>query len=390
MSRVYHFHGGINPGFFGGRIATEGGVFAMVAPPNPYRCPPGPYERISMVAWHLKNNNPTAKILVLDPKENFSKQGLFQEGWNTHYAGMIERIGPDFGGANVSVDPDAMTVDIDGDVQSVDVCNVIPAQKAGAICDAAGLTDGRWAPVLPDTMQSRMDENVYILGDSTMQGDMPKSGFSANSQDLRGDGREDCQGRRLHFANRRRCRHPQGHLRGITGLVCRHHRRHVRITTRGGALRGPACFERKGPPMFRATLLAATLAATPVLAQEAITYPFDGSFDDAAFGVEQAIIARGLVIDYVSHTGEMLARTGADVGSDVELFAQADVFLFCSASLSRKVMEADPMNIMHCPYGIFVAERAGEVMIGYRPYPEGPMQEVQALLDEIVQDAVAF
>lgn len=128
---------------------------------------------------------------------------------------------------------------------------------------------------------------------------------------------------------------------------------------------------------------------TAAQAQEtSVVYPFEGSFEDAAFGVENAIIGKGLVIDYVSHTGEMLARTAADVGSGVELFAAADVFLFCSAVLSRKVMEADPMNIAHCPYGIFVAEREGEVMIGYRTYPAGPMQEVQALLDEIAREAV--
>jgi len=93
----------------------EGGTFAMVAPPNPYRCPPGPYERVSMVAHVLKQRNPTAKIIVADPKPKFSKMALFQEGWNTHYSGMVDWIGPDFGGANVSVDPDAMTVTIDGE-----------------------------------------------------------------------------------------------------------------------------------------------------------------------------------------------------------------------------------------------------------------------------------
>lgn len=160
----------------------EGGRFAMVAPPNPFRCPPGPYERISMVAHLLKEINPTAKILIADPKEKFSKQALFEEGWQKHYSGMIERIGPDFGGGNVSVDPDAMTLNIDGTVEKVDVCNVIPAQKAGRICDMAGITEGNWAPVVPATMQSRMDENIHVLGDATSQGDMPKSGFSANSQ----------------------------------------------------------------------------------------------------------------------------------------------------------------------------------------------------------------
>ncbi|GIT92999.1 cytochrome c [Jannaschia pagri] len=160
----------------------EGGTFAMVAPPNPYRCPPGPYERVSMVAHMLKARNPTAKILIVDPKEKFSKQGLFEEGWQAHYAGMIDRIGPDFGGDAVSVDPEAMTVDIDGSVEQVDVCNVIPAMKAGRIADMAGVTDGRWAPVNAADMSSKVDADVYVLGDAAQQGDMPKSGFSANSQ----------------------------------------------------------------------------------------------------------------------------------------------------------------------------------------------------------------
>ena len=160
----------------------EGGTYVMVAPPNPYRCPPGPYERVSMVAHALKAKNPTAKIIIADPKANFSKQGLFEEGWEKHYSGMITRIGPDFGGENVSVDAAAMTVDIDGEVIQADVVNVIPAQKAGLICEAAGLTEGNWAPVIGHTMQSRLDENIHILGDATNQGDMPKSGFSANSQ----------------------------------------------------------------------------------------------------------------------------------------------------------------------------------------------------------------
>ncbi|RBO51824.1 NAD(P)/FAD-dependent oxidoreductase [Rhodovulum sp. BSW8] len=161
----------------------EGGVFCMVAPPDPYRCPPGPYERISMVAHVLKERNPTAKILIVDPKEKFSKQALFEEGWGRHYPGMIERIGPDFGAANVEVRPDSMEVVIDGTPETVDVCNVIPAQKAGHIAGIAGLAnDSGFCPIVPGTMQSRIDENIYILGDATIAGDMPKSAFSANSQ----------------------------------------------------------------------------------------------------------------------------------------------------------------------------------------------------------------
>lgn len=160
----------------------EGGVFAMVAPPNPYRCPPGPYERVSMVAHFLKQNNPTAKIIVADPKPKFSKMALFQEGWANHYEGMVDWIGDDFGGGNVSVDPDAMTVTIDGEKTKVDVCNVIPAMRAGRIAELAGVTDGNWAPVNAADMTTKADADIYVLGDASQQGDMPKSGFSANSQ----------------------------------------------------------------------------------------------------------------------------------------------------------------------------------------------------------------
>lgn len=142
-----------------------------------------------------------------------------------------------------------------------------------------------------------------------------------------------------------------------------------------------------------ASLMFGLVLALPAHADNhgklATTYDFDGSFEDATFAVESAIVDKGLVIDYVSHTGDMLNRTGKDVGSEKKLFEAADIFLFCSAVLSRKVMEADPMNIAHCPYGIFVAEREGKVMVGYRNLPEGPMQEVQALLDSIAKAAVS-
>lgn len=160
----------------------QGGTYAMVAPPNPFRCPPGPYERISMVAHVLKKTNPTAKIIIADPKAKFSKMALFQEGWGDNYEGMVDWIGADFGGGNVEVNADDMTLSIDGEVTKVDVCNVIPAMKAGRICEIAGITEGNWAPVNGHTMQSRVDENIHVLGDATNQGDMPKSGFSANSQ----------------------------------------------------------------------------------------------------------------------------------------------------------------------------------------------------------------
>ena len=136
--------------------------------------------------------------------------------------------------------------------------------------------------------------------------------------------------------------------------------------------------------------LAAAIAVLgqAAAAQDETHYVFDGTFDDAAFSLESAIIGRGLVIDYLSRTGEMLNRTQADVGGTVDLFEQADIYVFCSAVVSRKVMEADPLNIAHCPYGIYVADRNDEVTIGFRNYPEGVMQEVQALLDDIAREAV--
>lgn len=178
------YKGGSQTELLKSKIAAmpQGGTFAMVAPPNPFRCPPGPYERISMIAHSLKASNPTAKIIIADPKPKFSKMGLFQEGWGTHYDGMIDWIGEEFGGGNVSVDTEAMTVTIDGEVTKVDACNVIPAMKAGRIAEIAGVTDGNWAPVNAADMSSKADANIHVLGDASQQGDMPKSGFSANSQ----------------------------------------------------------------------------------------------------------------------------------------------------------------------------------------------------------------
>lgn len=161
----------------------EGGRFVMVAPPNPFRCPPGPYERVSMVAHVLKQKNPTAKILILDPKEKFSKQALFQAGWAAHYEGMVEWLPNSITGKITRVDADAMEIHTETETFKADVANVIPGQKAGNIASSAGLTnDSGFCPIVPSTMQSQMDENIYLVGDSTIAGDMPKSGFSANSQ----------------------------------------------------------------------------------------------------------------------------------------------------------------------------------------------------------------
>jgi uncharacterized protein (DUF302 family) len=138
--------------------------------------------------------------------------------------------------------------------------------------------------------------------------------------------------------------------------------------------------------MFAKALVVSILVAAPIQAQEAVTYPFEGSFDDATFAVENAIISRGLTIDHVSHVGEMLNRTGADLGSTVEIFDAADVYLFCSAVISRLAMEADPLNIAQCPYGVFVTDKDGLVSVGYRKMPGDSLAPVQELLDAIAQE----
>ncbi|MFT7593973.1 MAG: hypothetical protein ACI8R4_001290 [Paracoccaceae bacterium] len=136
---------------------------------------------------------------------------------------------------------------------------------------------------------------------------------------------------------------------------------------------------------------AVTCAAQIATAQDMVTFTTDQSFDDVTFGIESAIVDAGLVVDSVSHVGEMLERTRADIGSDVVIFESADVFSFCSAKVSRAVMEVDPMNILYCPYDIFVAvtpDKPDQTTVGFRRYPEGAMQEVQALLDGIVKVAL--
>ena len=150
---------------------------------------------------------------------------------------------------------------------------------------------------------------------------------------------------------------------------------------------------RFAPSLVPSVALAATLlSAAPLVAQDAAVFtPYDGSFEDATFSVETAIIGQGLVIDHVSHTGEMLERTRGDVGSDVVLFeGAADVFLFCSASVSRQVMEADPANIAFCPYSILVVQTEDGVEIGHPLYAPASMDPVEELLGAIVQEATAF
>ena len=162
----------------------DGGVVVMSPPPNPFRCPPGPYERASMIAHYIKTQKPKSKLIIFDPKPKFSKMALFQEGWEANYNDIIEWIGPDFSGGGVkSVDVKAMTVTTgDGETTKAAVANIIPAQKAGAIAHAAGCAEGDWCPINPADFSSAKVADVYVLGDASVAKSMPKSGFSANSQ----------------------------------------------------------------------------------------------------------------------------------------------------------------------------------------------------------------
>ena len=162
----------------------NGQNIVMVPPPNPYRCPPGPYERVSMMAHSLKARGYTdSRIIVVDPKPKFSKQGLFTEGWEKHYPGMVEWVSSEIHGGIVSVDAAAGTVETDLDTFEGDLLNIIPGQTAGSIARVAGLAnESGFCPIDGNSMRSTIDKNIFVMGDASIAGAMPKSGFSANSQ----------------------------------------------------------------------------------------------------------------------------------------------------------------------------------------------------------------
>ncbi|WP_260294835.1 NAD(P)/FAD-dependent oxidoreductase [Sedimenticola hydrogenitrophicus] len=167
----------------------DGGVVVIAAPPNPFRCPPGPYERASQIAMYLKAHKPKSKVLIFDAKPKFSKQGLFVGAWKKMYGyqsdnAMIEWHGQQEEAGVVKVNAASNSiVTAFGDEIKADVLNVIPAQKAGAIAFAAGLTnDGGWCPVDLGTFESKIHPNIHVLGDASIATGMPKSGYSANSQ----------------------------------------------------------------------------------------------------------------------------------------------------------------------------------------------------------------
>ena len=162
----------------------DGGVVIVAPPDNPYRCPPGPYERVSLIAHYLKQHKPKSKVLVLDAKDKFSKQALFQQGWDELYPGIVEWVSGSTGGRIDEVDVAARTLHTEsGDKHEADVINLIPPQKAGEVAITSGFSneDG-WCPIDQRTFESDIHKDVYVIGDACVAGKMPKSGFAANSQ----------------------------------------------------------------------------------------------------------------------------------------------------------------------------------------------------------------
>jgi sulfide dehydrogenase [flavocytochrome c] flavoprotein subunit len=161
----------------------DGGVVGLSIPGNPFRCPPGPYERISMIAHYLKRHKPKSKILALDAKDAFSKQGLFQDGWKQLYGDMIEWVPLSKDGKVVRVDAASRTLETEFGVKhQVAVANIIPPQSAARIAISAGLADNTgWVPVNPRTFESRIAPGIHVVGDANNGAPMPKSGFIANN-----------------------------------------------------------------------------------------------------------------------------------------------------------------------------------------------------------------
>lgn len=163
----------------------DGGVFIISAPPDPFRCPPGPYERASLAANYFKQKKPKSKVLILDSKEKFAKEGLFKAGWKQLYGDMVEWVPPSKEGTVKRIDVDAMTVyagELEG-AHKGSVINVIPPQAAGRIALDSGLANDKgWCPINPATFESTLQKGVYVIGDACAAPPMPKSAYSANSQ----------------------------------------------------------------------------------------------------------------------------------------------------------------------------------------------------------------
>ncbi len=161
----------------------NGGTVIISVPPAPFRCPPGPYERASLIAHYLKTHKPRSKLLILDSQDRFSKQPLFEAAWEAEYPGMIERIPGSESGQVVRVEPENMAVFTDFDTFKADVVNIIPHQQAGSVALASEAADrSGWCPINAATFESTMLPYVHVIGDATIAAPMPKSAFSANLQ----------------------------------------------------------------------------------------------------------------------------------------------------------------------------------------------------------------
>lgn len=161
----------------------DGGLVVIAAPANPYRCPPGPYERACLIAYYLKTRKPRSKLLILDAKDTFSKQRLFQNAWKELYPDMVEWVSLSQGGKVNAVDPATNTLITDFGNHTAKVANVIPPQRAGRIAIIAGAADNTgWCAIDPVTFESKSTPNIHVIGDACLAGSMPKSAFSANAQ----------------------------------------------------------------------------------------------------------------------------------------------------------------------------------------------------------------
>ncbi|MEQ1647054.1 MAG: FAD/NAD(P)-binding oxidoreductase [Hyphomicrobiaceae bacterium] len=163
----------------------DGGVVVLAPPQNPYRCPPGPYERACMIANYLKDNKPKSKLIIVDPKRNFSKQQLFMQAFANYYPGIVEvHLSTEIDDQSIKrVDPKTMEIEtVAGKKIKADVANIIPAQRAGTIVRSAMLNEGDWCPINAETFGSTKASDIFIVGDASIAGEMPKSAFSANSQ----------------------------------------------------------------------------------------------------------------------------------------------------------------------------------------------------------------
>ncbi len=161
----------------------DGGLVVMAVPAAPLRCPPAPYERASLIAHYLKARKPRSKVLILDAKDSFSQQRLFENAWKELYPGLIERISLSQGGRVVSVDPATKSIVTDFGNYTAQVANIIPPQRAGRIAGIAGAADHTgWCPIDPVSFASKLVPDIHVIGDACIGGALPKSASAANAQ----------------------------------------------------------------------------------------------------------------------------------------------------------------------------------------------------------------